>query len=558
MELVVTENGTYDIVVVGAGLAGLRAVVTAAQQGQRVLLCTKTTLCSGSSFYTQMDTLHCQGVLSQEDKAIFLEDVENASQGMNDPYMNRYYVEHINERIQEFPQMGVEYQALPEPKLACFANHPHALFSWTDWNKIRNNARAILASYPNVTVMERTDAACILTRSQAVTGMVLRSRTTGSFSMVGCSAIILATGGFGALYRHNLNSPDVSGDGHALALAAGASLVNLEFNQFIPGYLKPVYRIVFREGTLEHCTAMKDHAGRDALRERIPDEAARRNLLYRRSKHGPFSSREGTADFDVALMEGCTDPKTEGVRIEYSPALYDDPRSYIQYYLKWLQDVYHVDLRTADAGIAPFFHAANGGIYVDHQCQTSVQGLFACGEAAGGIHGADRLGGNATGSCLVFGHLAASSAVEYAKGHCADAPALADAHRALGEIFRGTGVLSPKEVIEKIQDIMWCKANILRREETLKEALEEIQSLKALYDPFPYFDTPEGHLALQASHALTLAPALLTAMIERRETRGAHCRQDYPQTDKENLYRLVLTQQQGNLTCHREAPPPRC
>ena len=123
-------GSSYDIIVVGAGLAGLRATITAAQHGRKVLLCTKATLCSGSSFYTQMDTLHCQGVLSQ---------------GMNDPYMNRYYVDHINDRIREFPQMGVDYQALPEPKLACFAKHPHALFSWTDWAKIRANARSILA-----------------------------------------------------------------------------------------------------------------------------------------------------------------------------------------------------------------------------------------------------------------------------------------------------------------------------------------------------------------------------------------------------------------------------
>lgn len=557
MEPIITQSGDYDIIVVGAGLAGVRATVTAAQQGQKVLLCTKAVLCSGSSFYTQMDTLHCQGVLSEADKAVFLEDIENASQGMNDPYMNRYYVEHINDRIREFPQMGVEYHALPEPKLACFANHPHALFSWTDWNKIRANVKSILASYPNVTVMEKTDAACILTRSNAVSGMVLRSRASGDFMMVGCSAIILATGGFGALYRHNLNSPDVSGDGHALSLAAGASLINLEFNQFIPGYLKPVYRIVFREGTLEHCTSMEDSCGRDALRERIPDAAARQDLLYRRSKHGPFSSREGTSDFDAAIMEGCSDPQTQGVRIHYSPSLYDDPRSYVQSYLKWLQDVYHVDLRTADAGIAPFFHAANGGIYVDHQCQTTVPGLFACGEAAGGIHGADRLGGNATGSCLVFGHLAASSAVEYAKKHPVSAPCLSDAHKTLGAFFRGTGEIGPAEVIEKIQNIMWCKANILRQETTLKEALEEIQALKELYDPFRHFHTPQGHLALQAAHALTLAPALLTAMIERRESRGAHCRQDYPQTDKTDLYRLVLRQEQGHLICRREAPPPR-
>lgn len=550
-------GSSYDIIVVGAGLAGLRATITAARQGQKVLLCTKATLCSGSSFYTQMDTLHCQGVLSQEDKAVFLADIENASQGMNDPYMNRYYVDHINDRIREFPQMGVDYQALPEPKLACFAKHPHALFSWTDWAKIRANARSILAGYPNVTVMERVDAASILTQAGAVSGMVLRNRSTGYFQAVGCSAIILATGGFGALYRHNLNSPDVSGDGHALALAAGACLINLEFNQFIPGYLKPVYKIVFREGTLDHCIAMEDSTGTDALKKRIPDPVARQDLLHCRGKHGPFSCREGTFDFDAAIMEGCLDPNTQGVRLFYSPSLYHDNRSYIQTYLKWLQDVYHVDLRTAETGIAPFFHAANGGIYVDHQCQTSVPGLFACGEAAGGIHGADRLGGNATGSCLVFGHLAANSAVEYAKHHPAFSPMLSDARQSLETLYRGTGHLNPSEVIGKIQDIMWCKANILRKESTLKEALDEIVSLKERYDPFLHFETPQGHLALQAAHSLTLAPALLTAMLERRESRGAHYREDYPQTDRDNLYRLVLRQEQGRLLCCKEAPPPR-
>ena len=547
----------FDIVVVGAGLAGLRATITAAQQGQQVLLCTKATLCSGSSFYTQMDTLHCQGVLSEEDKDVFLSDIENAGLGMNDPYMNRYYVEHINDRIREFPQMGVDYQALPEPKLACFATHPHALFSWTDWEKIRTNARAILAGYPNVTVMEKVDAASILAREGAVSGVVLRHRNNGAFQTVGCSAIILATGGFGALYRHNLNSPDVSGDGHALALAAGAALINLEFNQFIPGYLKPVYKIVFREGTLDYCIGTEDKAGKDALKNRIPDDTARQDLLHRRSMHGPFSCREGTFDFDAAIMEGCLDPETEGVRIHYSPSLYQDKRSYVQNYLKWLQEVYHIDLRTAETGIAPFFHAANGGIYVDHKCQTSVPGLFACGEAAGGIHGADRLGGNATGSCLVFGDLAANSAVEYVREHPAVAPDVSDAYNALGTLYRGSGNMTPREVIEKVQNIMWCKANILREEATLKEALDEIQKLKEQYDPFLHFETPQGHLALQAAHSLTLAPALLIAMLERRESRGAHYRQDYPEINQNDLYRLVLRQKEGQYIWHKELPPER-
>lgn len=553
---ILKSNEAYDVVVIGAGLAGIKAAVTAAQKGCRVLLCSKSILCAGSSFYTLMDTLHCQAVIDEADKEVFLRDIADCSYGMNDPVMNRYYADHIRERITELPAMGIPYEKLPEPKLACFAGHPHDLYYWSDWNAIRVRLTDILEQNPSITFREKTEAAAIAVGGdKAVSGVILYDKRRGVFEYVPCASLILATGGFGALYKHNLNSPDVAGDGHALALAAGASLINLEFNQFIPGLLKPVYKVVFREGTLDYCDALLDRQGHDILREALPDTAEYAECLRIRASHGPFTSAGPSMHFDLAMMKACEDdPDSEGAVIQYSPKMERDTRSYVAGYLQWLKETYRVNLCTEKVTIAPFFHAANGGILVDHRCETEVRGLFACGEAAGGIHGADRLGGNASGSCLVFGYLAAESAAAHAKqvsGKGCDIPAN-ELSRLLEDVYgtAETSAATPQEVIAQIREEMWLRANVLRSEESLLTALASVQKLRAAYHASAFFGKAEQiPAAMQAQRFLTLSQAILTAMRNRTESRGAHYREDYPRLDSRFDRRWKIHLRRGEVLC---------
>lgn len=548
---------SFDVVIVGAGLAGLRAAVTAAKLGSTVLLCSKSVLCGGSSFYPLMDTLHCQGTLDEADKEILLQDIAACGCGMGDPWLNRYYVDNINARIEEFPSLGIDYTALPEPKLACFSHHAHALFSWTDWLGIRVRARRILAELPNVTLWEQTDAAALLTQpakagGARVHGIVLYDKQTQAFREVACKSVVLATGGFGALFQHSLNGPDVAGDGHALALAAGAGLVNLEFNQFIPGYLTPVYKIVFREGTLDYCTGLRDSSGQDPLRVLLPNEEDYRRCLKLRAAHGPFTSADESRFFDAAIMQaGLRAQGQGGCRLLYDNALYDSKLSYMVHYLDWLRDIHHLNLCRDDAALVPFFHAANGGILVNHQCETAVIGLFACGEAAGGIHGADRLGGHATGSCLVFGHLAAQSAVAHAQATSDSTVNIDEARLTLQRLYGSTASqLTPNEAIDRIQKTLWLHANVLRTEAGLAEAQRVLDDLAQQYCAFPYLENGAlAPAAMQAQRMLTLAQALLLAMQARKESRGPHYREDHPKQSASYDHRLLLTGIGQDLHC---------
>lgn len=561
---ILKNNRRIDVVVVGAGLAGIKAAVTAAKRGREVLLCVKSVLCSGSSFYTLMDTLHCQAPFDEADKAVFLRDIDACGGGMNDPVMNRYYVDHIAERIAEFPEMGVYCEPLPERKLACFASHPHRLYSWTGWAEIRARLREILTRFPNLSLCERTEAVTAVTERgtdgvPAVRGVLLFDKQRAALRFVGCSSLILATGGFGALYEHNLNSPDVAGDGHVLALEAGARLINLEFNQFIPGLIRPVNKIVFREGTLDYCEGLIGADGTDVLRQLLPDPAEYAECLRLRAFHGPFTSADLSKYFDIALMKAClAEGHTDGIQIRYSPRICQDGRSYVSGYLEWLKKNHRVNLCRDKITIAPFFHAANGGILVDHRCETDVRGLFACGEAAGGIHGADRLGGNASGSCLVFGYLAAESACA-----CADAvrpggePSEAELAGLLESVYR-TGAdhsLPPQEVIAAVKREMWLGANVLRTEERLAQAVGRVRAMRERYSAWSFFGDPARiPAAVQAHRFLLLSEALLTAMRSRRESRGAHYREDYPAADPAFGRRTTLSLREGSLRCE---PEPR-
>lgn len=556
------SSRTYDILVIGSGLAGLTAAFRAADAGASVLLCTSTRLCSGSSFYSHMDTLHCQCTIDKSDEEVFMEDIRNCSAHMNDAFLNRYYIRHIASCIQYLNRMGIPFHKLPEPKLACFASHPHDLYYWKDWKAIRHSMYQTIRQEKNIDLQEHTELIhIILDASSAaprIGGACFYHKDTRNYEFISAKAVILATGGFGALYKHNLNSPDVSGNGHALALKVGASLINLEFNQFIPGFISPGYKIVFREGSLDYCEGLYDTQGNNVLQKQFSSVDEMKKCLRLRAAHGPFTTSDGSADFDFALLKASLSSPDNGVLIRYHDEILKDGRSYIKDYIRWLKETFHIDIVKDPITIAPFFHAANGGILVDHDCQTSIAGLFACGECAGGIHGADRLGGNASGSCLVFGTLAAHSAVRY----CSNTDILSvteqEIQRQMRSVCRAADTpaasaaasRSPSAVIAEVRELMWTHCNIVRTQNELDEVLHRLCALQSSYFPWELLtaDTDVApELIFQAENFLTLAQAIVSAMAERKESRGAHFRQDYPHQNRSFRKRIAVRIRHGSI-----------
>lgn len=543
---------TCDILIVGGGLASMKSAVTAAKSGQQVLWIVKKKVCGGASFYPMMDQVACQASTGvPEEDALYMEEILDASQGMADEEMNQIYIDTIRERVAEFPEIGVTDFYLTEPKVACFATRPRPTYVWRDWPKIRQNMRDIVDKTPNLTLRENTALLGILTHEGKVSGALVR--TPEGLDTIACKAMVLATGGMGDLYQYNLNTPDVSGDGQAVALLAGAQCINLEFNQFIPGFVSPAYKTVFRETTMPYMDGLTDETGKDLLKEILPNDDDRAECLRLRGKHGPFTNRTLSRYFDIAMMKGILQKEGDitGFGIRYAPEIAEDMSTYVHPYYLWLKDQHKVDLAKDEVFIAPFWHAANGGVKVDKTCATSLPGLFACGEVSGGIHGADRHGGHSTGSCLVFGYIAGNSAAAYAKD--SEHLPTEGAQEAAQRLFKKEGSLTPKELLPQIRNLMFRKGNVIREDKTLREGIEQLRQWQEDYGPYAYLDDPNAwEDAVKARNFLLLGQALFTAMLNRKESRGSHYREDYPETLSEYNKRFIVYWQDGQAKMQEE------
>ena len=571
----------FDILVVGAGLAGIRAAVSCSKEGKKVLLLSSAKLCSGSSFYPLMDTLHCLCTAGSKDKPLFYQDIRDCSHNMNDPYMGKYYIDHIADCLNSLFDTGIEVHKLPEKKIACFGHTYRDLYYWKNWDSIREKVYRTIEENENITLWEHGDLLQILLSENHVSSTLVLHNNKVHYLQA--KAVILAGGGMGGLYLHNLNTADVYGSVQAIALKAGAKLINLEFNQFIPGFISPIHKIVFREGSLRYCTGLLDEENKDVLKELLPDSNAYKECLILRETHGPFTFSGNSRYFDIALMqsilrrikanEGKID-ESLGCLIRYSPDILQDERGHVQDYLEWLRKEHHIEIEKSEIRIAPFFHAANGGIEVDHNCATAVAGLFAAGECAGGIHGADRLGGMASGSCLVFGTLVAKTACRYCEEqnfrplstkeietqfHLFHSCCMTHDNKGLP---LQDSTLTPQDICQRVKELMWQYGNIIRTEEGLKKALEEINSLSLLLNDKTelkdYQNTIELKAHSRAQQFVDLSRALLLSMLARKESRGAHYREDYPESDKAfSEKRIVLSIQEQKYRVSEEAIPKR-
>ena len=589
----------YDILVVGTGLAGIRAAVSSSNAGKKVLLLSSAELCSGSSFYPLMDSLHCLCTAGVSDKEAFYNDIESCSYQMNDPWMGKYYIDHIEECISKLPETGIPVHKLPEKKIACFGKTYRDLYYWKDWDSIRRKVRERIQAEENIDLVEHSDLIQLLKADKRICGALFLNKE-GIYS-VQCKAVILASGGMGGLYLHNLNTADVYGSAQAIALKAGARLINLEFNQFIPSFISPIHKIVFREGSLRYCTGLLDHSGKDVLRELLPSEKDYQECLLLREPHGPFTFSDMSRYFDIALMKSIQRSiqanreqfdSSLGCIIQYSPDILHDPRVYVQDYIKWLQQEHEIDIAHTQISIAPFFHAANGGIFINHQCGTDILGLFAAGECTGGIHGADRLGGMSSGSCLVFGTLAAESACTYIdhidftpiSKECVDvqlqhcfASASTSSTTPLDTqalTFDWLNTIKKKQksvetnstlavtcqtILQHIKELMWQYGNVVRTEEGLKKAICKIDAMRNYLEGEATIkdcnSIPALKSFLKAYQCIDLSRALLLSMLNRKESRGSHYREDYPETNPEFAkFRTVIHTHNSSYIIEREKP----
>ena len=507
----------FDVLILGSGLAGLRAAVTAAKSGAKCALVTAGTLCGGASFYEGMEMVACQcsDGTAIGDRA-WLDEIDEVSGHLASRAMMRIYVDRIADEVRRMPEIGIEKTARTDGKIACFARQPRPTYAWGRWPVIRENARARLRE-AGVTVLEQSRALALLTDgAQAVGAAVF---TPDGLKAIRSGAVVLATGGIGGLYRHSLNPPDVCGQGQALAASVGARLTGMEFLQFIPGFLRPAYKTVFREMSIPYVKSFTFSDGRPLLPG--PDAA---EILRLRAGHGPFSCDTLSREFDLAIARGMAFGQ-EGVWVEYDPAILDDRSMFLRPYCRFLKEKCGVDIARDRILIAPFCHACNGGVEIGPDAATAVPGLFACGEVSGGLHGANREGGMSTGSCLVFGDIAGEEAAKFARENPAGGAA-PDPAPALTALYGdGDGAGDPAAVLEEIRGLMSRHAGIMRTGEGLLEARGRIRALKRTYRAGGRAAGGDRDAAA-AQLALITADHMLSQMLARPLSVGAHFRAD--------------------------------
>lgn len=535
----ITQTVKTDLLIVGGGIAGLSCAVEAHKKQIPHILITKTQIGTGASFFPLKATLGIQVTGDESDKTRFMQDIQAAAQGMNNPKIVKAYIEESPSAVNLLAEIGFQPWKRQDNRPACFAQYSRPIYLIKDWKEAAKRAKAILAKQ-QTQIFEQATLLHIVTDQNQVQGAVfMQANAQGEPQYIFCqtSQIILASGGIAGLYKDNLYPADVIGSSHFIALQAGATLTNLEYIQFIPSFIEPKYKVLFGEHTLKYCTAVEDEKGNSLFEEVSTHDF--QAMMSQRSAYAPFSVDFTCVTFDLKMMQYLmANPNAEGVYLRYSPALYEDKEEFYTVYLDWLKNEADIDLLRDKVSIAPFAHSCNGGIEIDEYAQSQVKGLFAVGEISSCIEGANRLGGNSVGGSLVFVKRAIQKIAEN-RSHFSfsldEQSAIQQAETQLNQLNNQTSqnTLSASQVLSHLRLVMSKFANVYRTGTHLKQLLEQLINLEHQFNPLEQ----AKYQGIEIYYALKTAQLLVRSMLIREESRGAHYRADFPQKAADT-YRL--------------------
>lgn len=557
-----------DVLVVGSGIAGVTAALEAARSGARTVLASLGPLFSGSSFYPGTWGLGLIAPLDDADTEDLARTILRIGCGMASPALVRTLARGVRPAIDRLEALGATLkrpdQAGEREFVPCF-DHKERL-----WRGIlrepceRALARAL--EHAGVRSMEGRELMGLDASSDGVRGAVLYDRERAVWQRVSCRAVVLACGGTGGLFERRLTGADVVGTAHAIALAHGARLVNMEFLQIMPGIVSPCAGVVFNEKAFRFMEFDASPAARQ-LTGRTDFE----QIMAQRSGYGPFTARLASRAVDAAIDAAGPGGLAMRYRAEAAcgmPARTTSMPELVRDYYDWLERAYGV--RPHDwVRVAPYAHAANGGILIDEHGATGAPGLYACGEATGGMHGADRIGGLSSANGLVFGAIAGKSAAAWALAKAAacatphaehtgaDRAETRDARTDAGRptatgVGSGQGQAparsaSPtarlfaraeaggadptaRALRQRLQRALSAHCMIARTEEGLSRAESELADIMERADALLSSDAATVD-ALRLRYQAMTARSLVAAMRARRESRGAHYRADFPEQD---------------------------
>ncbi len=587
------ERHTYDVIVVGAGGAGLRAAIAAHEAGARTAVICKSLLGKAHTVMAEGGIAAAMGNLWPEDNwKVHFRDTMRGGKLLNHWRMAELHAKEAPERVWELEQWGALFDRTADGLISQrdFGGHRYARLAHvgdrTGLEMIRTLQQRTVQL--GIDVYMECTITHLLKDGDRMSGAFGYWRETGRFIAFDSPAVVLATGGIGKSWKVTSNSWEYTGDGHALAMRAGAGLINMEFVQFHPtGMVWPpsVRGILVTESVRGDGGILKNSDGERFMFNYIPEffkaetadsiEEADRWYEDKKNNRRPpelLPRDEVARAINSEIKAGRGSPHG-GVFLDIAS------RRTPEYIQKRLPSMYHqfkelaeVDITKEPMEIGPTCHYVMGGVEVDpDSAMSSVTGLYAAGEVAGGMHGANRLGGNSLGDLLVFGKRAGEYAAEYAKGLGSSRPAVveADLDAAAAEDltpFNNEGGENPYSVHQELQAVMQSLVGIIRNEEELSSAIKEVDSLRHRIENI----SVEGHrqynpgwnLAIDLRNMLVVSEAVAKAALERKESRGGHTRDDYPMTDydywgKRNLICELATS--GEVAIREQplpVPPP--
>ncbi|MGY1662832.1 fumarate reductase/succinate dehydrogenase flavoprotein subunit [Geodermatophilus sp. SYSU D00705] len=557
------EQHEYDVVVVGAGGAGLRAAIEAHESGARTAVVCKSLLGKAHTVMAEGGIAAAMANLYPEDNwRVHFRDTMRGGKMLNHWRMAQLHAQEAPDRVRELEDWGALFDRTADGLISQrdFGGHRFARLAHvgdrTGLELIRTLQQRTVAL--GIDVYMECTVTRLLTDERGVTGAFGYWRESGRFVAWSAPSVVLATGGIGKSYKVTSNSWEYTGDGHSLALQAGATLVNMEFVQFHPtGMVWPpsVRGILVTESVRGDGGVLKNSAGNRFMFDYIPDffrketaeteaEADRWYDDKKNNRRPPeLLPRDEVARAINSEVKAGRGTPHGGVFLDIASRR---PAEYIR---KRLPSMYHqfkelaeVDITAEAMEVGPTCHYVMGGVEVDPDTAAArLPGLFAAGEVAGGMHGSNRLGGNSLSDLLVFGRRAGLAAAEHALLR-ADRPplseeALADAARAALAPFEREGGENPYTVQQDLQQTMHDLVGIIRTEPEMEQALERIAALKervaALSVEGHRQYNPGWHLALDLPHMLVVSECIARAALERQESRGGHTRDDYPAPDAE-------------------------
>ena len=553
------ETHNYDVIVVGAGGAGLRAAIEASAQGAKTALVCKSLLGKAHTVMAEGGIAAAlANVYSEDNWQTHFRDTMRGGKMLNNWRMAELHAKEAPERVYELERWGALFDRTKDGRISQrpFGGHRFDRLAHVGDRTGLEMIRTLQDKgvHQGIDVHMECTIRWILKDDGRVAGCFGYRRESGDLILFKANAVVLATGGVGKAFKITSNSWEYTGDGHSLAFWAGADLIDMEFVQFHPtGMVWPpsVRGILVTEGVRGDGGTLRNSEGERFMFSYIPEyfraetadtvEEADRWFADKVNNRRPpdLLPRDEVARAINAEVKAGRGTPHGGVFLDIASR---HPPEYIK---RRLPSMYHQFKRLADVDITaqsmevgPTAHYVMGGVRVDAETAAStVPGLYAAGECAGGMHGANRLGGNSLSDLVVFGLRAGAAAAKYAKGMSAapllDAGEIDQCSQEMYAYFEGSGGESPYAIQQELQETMHSLVGIIRTQSELEEAVVKIRQLKERAKNVGVEGNrqynPGWHLAMDLRSLLAVSEMIALAALERKESRGAQTRADYPE-----------------------------